>query len=122
VSLGGGGEPVESLDSNRIELTPKDIFAPRPPSAITIAAAPGNLSIFFVANNEKDLAGYQVYRSNKSDQPLAEWSLLTKQLLTTNTYRDSDVESGKTYYYYLTAVDKNGNVSGSSETISETVP
>jgi predicted phage tail protein len=122
VSLGIGGEPLESLDSNSIELNPKDIFAPRPPSAITIAAAPGNLSIFFAVNTEKDLAGYRVYRSDKPNQPLAEWTLLTKELLTTNTYRDSNVESGKAYYYYLTAVDKNGNVSVASETITEIVP
>jgi predicted phage tail protein len=122
VSLGGGGEPLESLDSNIIELKPKDTFAPRPPSAITIAAAPGNLSIFFAANTERDLAGYQVYRSNSSDQPLSDWTLLTKELLTTNTYRDTNVQSGKTYFYYLTAVDKNGNVSEASEKISEIAP
>ncbi len=122
VSLGVGGEPVESLNSNTVELQPKDIFAPRPPSAVTIAAAPGNLSIFFAVNTEKDLAGYQVYRSNNSDQPLSDWTLLTKELLTTNTYRDTNVQSGKTYFYYLTAVDKNGNVSGASEKISETAP
>jgi hypothetical protein len=122
VSLGGGGEPVESLDSNTIALNPKDIFAPRPPTAVTIAAAPGNLSIFFAVNTESDLAGYQVYRSNNSNQPLSDWTLLTKELLTTNTFRDTNVESGKTYFYYLTAIDKNGNVSDASETISETVP
>lgn len=121
VSL-GGGEPVESLESNIIELKPKDVFAPRSPSAITIAAAPGSLSIFFAVNTETDLAGYQVYRSNNSNQPHSEWILLTKELLTTNTFRDTNVESGKTYFYYLTAVDKNGNVSDVSETISETAP
>jgi fibronectin type 3 domain-containing protein len=122
VSLGGGGETVESLNSNTIELKPKDTFAPRPPSALTIAAAPGNLSIFFAVNTERDLAGYLVYRSNNSDKPLSDWTLLTKELLTINTYRDTNVESGKTYFYYLIAVDKNGNVSDPSETISETAP
>ena len=39
-----------------------------------------------------------------------------------NTFQDTRVESGKTYYYYLTAVDKAGNVSGTSEVVSETVP
>jgi len=32
------------------------------------------------------------------------------------------VESGKRYYYYLTAVDHAGNVSARSEVVSETVP
>ncbi len=55
VSLGSNGEPVESLESNILKLSPKDIFPPSPPSAITIAAAPNNLSIFFAINPEKDI-------------------------------------------------------------------
>ena len=122
VSLGTNGDPVESLNSNTIEVQPKDIFAPSPPSAITIAAAPDNLSIFFAANPERDIAGYRVYRSINRDQPLSDWTLLTDQLLTTNTFQDKKVEAGKTYYYYLTAVDKTGNVSDASIIVSEIAP
>ena len=122
VSLGGNGEPVESLNSNTIEILPKDVFAPGAPSAITIAAAPNNLSIFFAVNPEKDVVGYRIYRSADVNQPLSEWTLLTKELLTTNTFQDKDVEAGKTYSYYLTAVDENGNVSAKSVVVSETAP
>lgn len=122
VSLSGAGEPVESLNSDAIEVKPADIFAPTPPSAITIAAAPHSLSIFFVTNPEKDVAGYRVYRSTMRNRPLSEWTLMTNKLLTTNIFLDVNVESGRTYFYYLTAVDKNGNVSEVSEIVSETVP
>jgi fibronectin type 3 domain-containing protein len=98
------------------------VFAPTPPSAITIASAPDNLSIFFAVNPEKDIAGYRVYRSINRDQPLSNWTLLTDQLLTTNTFQDKKVEAGKTYYYYLTAVDKTGNVSEASVIVSEIAP
>jgi len=54
--------------------------------------------------------------------PLTEWTLLTPDLLKTNTFQDTRVESGKVYYYYLTATDKFGNVSKPSEIVSETVP
>ena len=37
-------------------------------------------------------------------------------------FQDERVESGKTYYYYLTAVDQAGNVSPPSEVASEKVP
>lgn len=122
VSLGGDGNPVESLDSNPVEINPQDIYPPKPPSAITIAAAPRNLSLFFAVNIEKDVIGYRVYRTTDTNQSKADWQLLTSEILTTNTFQDSKVESGKTYYYYLTAVDSTGNVSAPSETVSETAP
>jgi len=122
VSLGSNSQPLESLNSTIIEINPRDIFPPGAPNSITIAAAPNYLSIFFAVNFEKDVVGYQIYRSNNSKLPLSEWSLLTKDLLTTNTFQDTNVESGKTYFYYLTAVDRNGNVSDKSVIISETAP
>lgn len=122
VSLGANGEPLESTDSNVVKVTPKDIFPPAAPGAITIAAAPNSISIFFATNLETDVAGYRVYRSADRNLPKAEWTLLTPQLLTTNTFQDANVESGKTYFYYLTAVDKFGNTSETSEVVGETVP
>lgn len=122
VSLGSNGEPVESADSELVKILPKDTFPPAAPGALTIAAAPNTISIFFASNIEKDIAGYRIYRSTDKDSPKANWSLLTTELLKTNTFQDPSVESGKTYYYYLTAVDKFGNVSEISEVVSETVP
>lgn len=120
VSLSGAGEPIESLNSNTIEVLPKDIFAPSAPSALTIAAAPNNISIFFAVNPESDIAGYNVFRSANPDQKKSDWTRLTDSPIKTNTFRDADVQSGKTYYYYLTAVDTSGNTSEPSEIVSET--
>lgn len=122
VSLGVNGSPVESVDSNVSKVSPKDTFPPSAPTAITIAATPTSLSIFFAVNPEKDVVGYRIYRSEEPNLPKANWQLLTKDLLTTNTFQDTKIESGKTYYYYLTAVDNAGNVSDYSEVVSETVP
>lgn len=122
VSIGGNGEPVESLDSNTVSVSPKDTFAPSEPTAITIAAAPGSISVFFAVNPEKDIAGYRVYRSSDAGLPKPEWQLLTAELLKTNTFQDKAVESGNTYYYFLTAVDSAGNVSRPSTVVSENVP
>ncbi len=122
VSLGTDGETVESLDSNTIEIMPKDIFPPSAPSAITIAAAPNNLSIFFATNPEKDIAGYRIYKSTDQNLPLSDWTLLTPEILTTNTFQDKQVQSGTTYFYYLTAIDTTGNISEPSEIVSETAP
>lgn len=122
VSVGLETEPVESSESNIIKFRGVDNFAPSSPAAITIAAAPGTISIFFAVNPEKDIAGYKIYRSEDKDVPLANWTLLTTGLLNTNTFQDTRVESGKTYFYYLTATDKTGNVSEPSEIVSETAP
>lgn len=122
VSLGSNGEPVESESSKIAESAPKDVYAPSAPTAITIAAAPNTLSLFFAVNPETDIAGYRIYRSENQDLPKTEWKLLTPALLTTNTFQDKNVEAGKTYFYYLTAVDKTGNVSEPSEIVSETAP
>lgn len=122
VSIGVQAEPVESAESNIVKFNAIDTFAPSAPSAITIAAAPGSISIFFAVNPEKDIAGYKIYRSTDKGLPLSQWTLLTQELLKTNTFQDKKVESGKTYYYYLTATDKAGNVSTLSEVVSETAP
>lgn len=122
VSIGLETEPVESAESNIIKFRGQDTFAPSSPSAITVAAAPGTISIFFAINPEKDVAGYKIYRSEDKDAPLANWTLLTTGLLTTNTFQDTRVESGKVYHYYLTATDRTGNISLPSEIVSETAP
>lgn len=122
VSLGLNSEPVESLESNIVSVLPKDTFPPSSPTAITIAAAPNNLSIFFASNPEKDIEGYKIYRSTNREIPLTEWESITPQILTTNIFQDTKVESGKTYYYYLVAIDKTGNKSQPSEIVFETVP
>ena len=124
VSLGTGGAQVESLNSNAVPATPRDIFAPAAPERPSIAPDPsfGRLAIFFVANKEPDIAGYNIYRSTDPNLPKGSWTKLNQELLTRTNYRDEKVESGKTYYYYVVAVDNAGNVSPPSEVASETVP
>lgn len=122
VSAGVQAEPVESVESNILRLRPVDTFAPSPPSAITVAASPTSISIFFATNPEKDIAGYKVYRSEDPQKTKETWELLTSTLLTTNTFQDRRVSGGKTYFYYLTAADTAGNISERSEVVSETVP
>ena len=122
VSAGSAGIPTESLESNIVKLHPIDTFPPSPPAALTIAATPTTISLFFPANPENDIAGYKIYRSTDANQDKKAWTLLTPKLLTVTTFQDDKVESGKTYYYYVTATDKNGNVSAVSEVVSEIVP
>jgi len=122
VSLGTGGAQVESLNSNSVPVAARDIFAPAPPERPSVAPDFGRLAIFFAANKETDVAGYNLYRSTDPNLSKDQWTKLNQSLLTRTTYQDERVESGKTYYYYLTAVDTAGNVSNPSEVGSERVP
>ena len=122
VSLGTEGKPIESLDSNQLPLAPVDIYPPAAPDRLSIGPAPGRLSIFWVANSEPDLAGYFLFRSTDPNLPKGQWLKLTPTLYTKTTFTDENVEAGKTYYYYVIAVDNAGNKSPMSEVASETVP
>lgn len=120
-SLGADGNPIESLDSNSITVSPKDIYPPLQPTGLSIAASPGKISIFFPSNTEKDIAGYFIFRSLDGNLPLNNWTKLTPTPITKTNYQDSSVESGKKYFYYVVAVDTSGNISKPSEIVSETV-
>jgi len=125
VSLGTGGAQVESLNSNSVAVSPKDTFPPAAPERPSVAApepSSARLAIFFAANKESDIAGYNLYRSTDPDLPKGSWTQLNQTLLTRTTYQDDKVEPGKTYYYYVKAVDKAGNVSPPSEVGSEKAP
>ena len=125
VSLGTGGAQVESLNSNTVPASPRDTFAPGAPERPSIAApepASARLAIFFAANKETDIAGYDIHRSTDPDLPKQQWTKLNQSLLTRTTFQDDRVESGKTYYYYIRAIDKAGNVSPPSEVGSEKAP
>ena len=122
VSLGTQGGQVESLNSNAIELAPVDIYPPGKPGPVSPAPAPGRVSLFWPANPEPDVAGYNIYRSTDPNLPRTSWTKLTSTLYTRTTFTDENVEVGKTYYYYIEAVDNAGNVSAPSDVVSETVP
>jgi predicted phage tail protein len=122
VSLGTLARQVESLNSPSIEAQPKDTYPPAAPTGLSIGPAPGRLSLFFAANSEADLAGYLIYRSTDPNLPKDQWTLLTQSILTRTTFTDENVDPGKTYYYYVIAVDAAGNRSQPSEVRSDTAP
>jgi hypothetical protein len=122
VSLGTGGSQVESLNSNALPIAAVDKFPPSAPAGVSIAAAPGRLSIFFAANPESDVAGYNIHRSTDPNLPKESWTKLNQSLLTRTTFHDERVDPGRKYYYYVNAVDTAGNVSFPSGVVEETAP
>lgn len=122
VSLGTGSEPVESTESNILDIKRVDTFAPSAPTAITLAVGQDLVSIFFATNPEKDIKGYTIYRSLDKDLEISKWLMLTPELLERNSFQDKTVEGGKQYFYYITATDTAGNISPPSAIVSESTP
>lgn len=108
-------ETIESNESLPLTLTPKDTFPPTAPTSITIASRGGLISLFWPANPEPDVVGYNIYRSEDEQA----WSKITARPITTITFSDRQVQIGKRYFYQIAAVDNAGNESGRSETHSE---
>lgn len=122
ISAGSNGTQIESVNSNSVAIQPKDIFPPAAPENLTIAAAPGNLSVFFAASVEPDVIGYNIFRSTKMDLPLDQWQKLNGVPFSATSFQDTKIEAGQKYFYYAIALDSAGNVSNPSEIVSETAP
>ncbi len=122
--LTGATGGLESGDSHAVILTPQDKFPPAAPRGIVAAVLSGAtagkyvVDLSWAINVEADLAGYRVYRS---EQQGVRGSLMNAELLPTPAYRDASVDTGKQYWYTVTAVDRAGNESGLSEQIAAEV-
>ena len=71
---------------------------------------------------EADLAGYHVYRSEQRGTEVSPMERLTREWLLTPTFRDISIEPGRRYLYRVSAVDRAGNESPLSITVSAEVP
>jgi hypothetical protein len=92
-----------------------DDTAPFSPQGVYSVSGDGKIYIEWYANQEKDLKGYIVYRSSERDRGYKE---ITK--ISSNSYIDTDVRNGNTYYYAVSAFDYDGNESPLSYKISDT--
>ena len=123
VSLGTEGAQVESLNSNSISVSPRDVFPPSPPRVECSSRRPSPGTSLDLLPGESGV-GYcrlqylSLNRSGSAETAVDQAE--RRRCLTRTTFQDDKVESGKTYYYYLTAVDPAGNVSQPSEVVSET--
>lgn len=111
-----GSPSYESAFSDAVEVLAKDTFPPSAPKGLHAIPGGGMISLSWEIGSERDLAGYRIWR-RKADEK--EFQLLTPSPIKENAFIDSRVESGIRYEYVITAVDKDGNESGRSPSISE---
>jgi len=93
---------------------PGDETPPAPVAGLSATPVPQGILLNWSASPDPDLAGYVVYRGTSQ----GELDPLTAQLLLTDSYTDTDVTPGTTYFYAVTAVDNAGNESAVAQAIS----
>jgi hypothetical protein len=116
----GANGLIESSDSQPLSFKPVDSFPPTTPDPVSAASANGTISLFWPSSPERDVTGYNVYRSDTENSPDKDWVKLNEQPLTTVTFRDDLVVVDRTYFYRVTAVDRFNNESARSRLVSET--
>ncbi|MCF7805737.1 MAG: fibronectin type III domain-containing protein [Candidatus Marinimicrobia bacterium] len=83
---------------------------PAVPMGLQVSAAtPDSVVLTWTANSETDLDHYQVYRNTNNDVANA------LDVSATNSFTDTNVDSGQIYYYWVSAVDAGGNESKRSQ-------
>jgi hypothetical protein len=108
---------AESETAGPVRMTPKDVFPPAVPSGLNASAGLNAIELAWDRNNESDLRGYNVYRSNGTGS----FMMIAGPLEAPN-YSDKMVQSGTTYRYAVTSIDQNGNESQKSQTVEAVAP
>ena len=98
--------PNTATPSTESSGTPQDTVPPDQVTGLTISVvATGNsLALSWTASSAGDIAGYRIYRSTTSGGPYIH---VTDQI--TNSYTDTGLTDGVTYYYLISAYDEVPN-------------
>lgn len=82
--------------------------APAEPSGVVAVADDGQVRVAWGANSDRDLRGYNVYRSSRLPVDTSSQPINGTKPLTINTITDTGLANGVTYYYAVEAVDAAG--------------
>jgi fibronectin type 3 domain-containing protein len=101
--------PNEGTASDEASGTPHDSTPPSKVAGLSISdPGIGNaLDLSWTENSEADLAGYKIYRDVFSGFTPNVGNFITQT--SDNSYRDTGIDDGTTYYYVVTAIDEVPN-------------
>jgi hypothetical protein len=91
----------------------EDDDAPDAPSNLSASNTSSStvIQLNWKSNSEADIDGYYIYRKLKA---ASGYTKLNSSLITSNSYKDTSVQAGQAYSYYITAYDKSENESNKS--------
>lgn len=104
------GYTATSAASAPVEVTPREIFPPSPPSGLTAVYTGQSVELIWKPEIDPHLAGYNVYRQ-EPEKTVQSALRLNPQLLRTPAFSDHAIQQGAKYIYWVTAVDTVGNES-----------
>lgn len=106
-----------------VAVTTTDVFPPRAPAGLAAVFTPSadgkpTIDLNWNSSEERDLAGYNVYRAIGA----GDFTRVNSELVKSPAFRDTAVHSGTAYRYAVSAVDLRGNESARSEPATESAP
>jgi len=102
---------AESGLSEVLKVESRDIFPPAPPGSFTSIAENSSVTLFWTPSPSTDVAGYRIFRKNRTKDREASSQPLRDELITGISYRDESGEPDTDYIYEIQAVDGHGNTS-----------
>jgi fibronectin type 3 domain-containing protein len=97
-------------------VTPLDTFAPKTPDDVFAVTSSGGILLSWREADASDLAGYRVYRAERSEGP---YELMTPEPIRLGSFMDRNVEPGVEYHYKVSAVDRAEPENESPQSASE---
>ncbi|HET9915363.1 MAG TPA: alpha-amylase family glycosyl hydrolase, partial [Anaerolineales bacterium] len=115
--LDGTGNGYDPSQAGKLTVNPSsDTTAPAVPTGLQVdSASPAGIHLSWDAVVDPSLYGYEVLRSNSSGGP---YEMIAR--VTSNSYPDTTIVEGATYYYVVRALDQSFNRSGNSDEVSAT--
>ncbi len=116
--LDGTGNGYSPSQAGKLTVNPSsDTTPPVVPTGLQVlSASPAGIQLSWNAiTGDPSLYGYEVLRSDSAGGP---YEMIAR--VTTNSYSDTAVVEGATYYYVVRALDQSFNRSGNSDEVSAT--
>ena len=88
-------------------------------SGTGVQPVPSSVDLTWSASTSSDVVGYNVYRGTVSGGP---YTKLDSSPVSADTYTDTTVQSGLTYFYVVRSVDGSGTESANSTEVSAKIP
>lgn len=92
------------------------------PASVTVTAFDDVIEVSWSPVASSKLVGYHVYRREASEATFVRLTVSPFPASMPTVYRDGSAESGRTYFYTVTAVDTSGSESAFGPAFSVTIP